>query len=171
MPPYLNNAEDWKSLWPILFITIGLSFLLAILSVNRAQRRNAEIVKECFVVLATFSMLGTVTGYLSAFSREPTLSSVLPAVLSLIGGITVILITKNKDDRITISTSVFLFALTLLIGSGWGATMRNRYEEYKDYEKIRNELIANAVLEDEINAFRKKLSLPPLQYIDTNKKQ
>ena len=57
-------------------------------------------------------------------------------------------------------TSVFLFAVTLLIGAEWGAVMRDTAEEYKVSEEY---LQKKSFLEAEINEFRSSLDLPPLQ--------
>ena len=74
-------------------------------------------------------MLGMVTGYLAGYSREPTLGTVLPSVLSLMGGLVVYLVGKESTSRVIVSVSMFVFALSLLIGCGWGAIMRGTVEE------------------------------------------
>lgn len=161
MPLYLNDTETWKSFWPIILLALGLAFLVAMLAGNNRQRRGQ--IKELFFVLASFSMLGIVTGYSAGLSRESVLGTVLPAVLSLIGGLAIFLIEKKVETRLIVSTSIFIFTLALLIGIGWGAFMREEAEEYK---KSADYLKKKAVIETEVNEFRRNLDLPPLQFDD-----
>jgi len=153
MPAYLINIEVWKSLWPILLGVFGLALLIAFLTGKRHERW------ELFFVILAFSMVGMVTGYLAGFSRAPALGTVLPAVLSLIGGLVVYLIGKNAESRFIVSISMFVFSLTLLMGAEWGAVMRATAEEI---EKSEMHLKHQAFIEAEVNKFRKKLDLPPL---------
>jgi predicted neutral ceramidase superfamily lipid hydrolase len=168
MPPYLNNIEVWKSFWPIPASAVVLSLIIALLAGKCHERR------EYFFVILAFSMLGMVTGYLSGFSRAPALGTVLPAVLSLMGGIVVYIIGKNSTSRIIVSVTILAFALTLMIGAEWGAVMRRADEEFvknvrraerradEEFAKSALYLKKRAVIEDEVNDFRRNLDLPPL---------
>ena len=95
-----------------------------------------------------------------SFSRESAIGAVLPAVLSLMGGLMIFLIGKNQESRMIVSISMILFSFTLLLGSGWGAVMRDIAKEYKKGEHY---LQQQAFIESEINEFRKNLDLPPLK--------
>lgn len=149
--------EIWKSLWPVILFPLAPSFLLTLIAQNSGQRYLAF--KELFFVFAAFSMLGMVTGYLSGFSREPALGAVLPAVLSLMGGLVVFLIGKNIESRVIVSASMLLFALTLLTGAEWGADMRDKSENYKNGEDY---LKQRAFIESTVNEYRRNLDLPPI---------
>jgi len=153
MPPYLENIEGWKSLWPIFVFVAALATGVTYVAGKKGQR------KELFLVLLAFSMLGMTTGYLTGFSRESAVGAVLPAVLSLMGGLLVFLVGQNKESRGVVSMSMFIFAVTLLIGTGWGAIMRDTYEKFQKSELY---LQQEAFIESEVNKFRKSRDLPPL---------
>lgn len=153
MPFYLTNVGLWKCLWPILLIVVILASGIAFLAGKSGQRR------ELFFVVAAVSMLGIVTGYLAGFSRAPAIGTVLPAVLSLMGGLVIFLVGRNSESRVIVSVSILAFSLTLLIGGGWGAVMRDTAEQYKKSEIY---LKQRAFIEAEVNEFRKNLDLPPL---------
>jgi uncharacterized membrane protein len=135
------------------FAAIVLSFVIVLIAGNRGERR------ELLTVLTSFSMLGIVTGYLTGFSREPAVSAVLPAVLSLLGGLTVFVVGKSRESRGMVSLTMFVFSLMLLLGSSWGAVMRDVAEKYKQSEQF---LDQQAYSEAQVNEFRRKLGLSPL---------
>lgn len=154
MPPYLTHVELWKSIWPILAVVILLATTISMLSSNKKQRI------ELFLVTLAFSILGMVTGYLTGFSRESAIGAVLPAVLSLMGGLMIFLVGKNPESRTIVSISMIVFSFTLLLGSGWGSVMRDVAGEHK---KSENYLKQQAFIEAEVNEFRTILELPPLE--------
>lgn len=161
MPPYLTHAELWKSIWPIIAIVVLLAFAAALL-VCKKNKTSEDIKKqkrEIFLVVLAFSSLGMVTGYLTGFSRESVVGAVLPAVLSLMGGLMIFLIGKSKESREIVSISMFIFSITLLLGTGWGSVMRGVSEAYSTSE-IR--LKQQAYIESEVNEFRLNLGLQPL---------
>jgi hypothetical protein len=162
MPPYLTHIELWKSFWPVPGFVVVFTLIIAFLFGKFHSR------SELFFVILGFSMLGIVTGYLSGFSRAPTLGTVLPAVLSLMGGLVVYMIGKDSSSRIIVSISMFAFALTLLIGVGWGSVMGYVDDEYRKSEiYLKNQ----AQIEAKVNTFRKKLDLPPLPVESKPQKQ
>jgi lysylphosphatidylglycerol synthetase-like protein (DUF2156 family) len=152
VPPYLLHLETWKAVWPLpvaaLLLTLGMFILV------RPQQDRADVAW----LLAAFSLLGLVTGYLTGFSREPVVGAVLPAALSLIGGMAVFMIGKDASSRQAVSLSVFIFTLGLVLGTGWGAVMRETAEDYLNSEHY---LKRRALAEDEIRQFREALGLPP----------
>jgi hypothetical protein len=153
MPPYLTNIAVWQSFWPIPVLAIVIAIIITFLSKKSQERR------ELFLVILGFSMLGIVTGYLSGFSRAPALGTVLPSVLSLMGGLVVYLVGRHSTSRVIVSLSIVAFSLTLFIGAEWGAVMRGAAEEYSKSEIY---LKKQAFIEAEVNDFRRKLELPPL---------
>jgi uncharacterized membrane protein len=153
MPPYFFQMEVWKALWPMPFAAIVLSFVIVLIAGNRGERR------ELLIVLTSFSMLGIVTGYLTGFSREPAVGAVLPAVLSLLGGLTVFVVGKSRENRGMVSLTMFVFSLMLLLGSSWGAVMRDVAEEYERSERF---LAQQVYIEAQVNEFRRELGLSPL---------
>jgi hypothetical protein len=162
MPPYLTHAETWKALWPMPLAALLVSALICSLFWKRGD------LKELFVVLASFSMLGLVAGYLTGFSRAPAVGAVLPAVLSLLGGVTAFILGRSRESRLLVGTMLFVFSLTLVIGSSWGAIMRDHAERFDQSEQT---LMRRAYIESEVNAFRKELGLPPLPDVRAPKEE
>ncbi|MGO9951617.1 MAG: hypothetical protein ACLPN1_05325 [Dissulfurispiraceae bacterium] len=153
MPPYLLDVAVLKSIWPIPILALTLALIIAICAGTSIQR------KELFLVSASLSMLGAVTGYLGGFSRVPAFGTILPAVLSLMGGLIVYLVGRHASSRVIVSVSIFAFSLTLLIGTEWGAVMRDLDEESRKSEMY---LKNRAFIEAQVNEFRQKLNLSPL---------
>lgn len=102
-------------------------------------------------------MLGLVAGYLTGYSRQPAVGAVLPAVLSLIGGLAVFLVGKDKTSRSVVSLSIFAFSISLVLGVSWGAVMRTTAEEYKKSETY---LKQRAYIEKQVRDFRRAYNLP-----------
>ncbi|MGD9851837.1 MAG: hypothetical protein AB7T38_11260 [Nitrospirales bacterium] len=171
MPPYLVHEEAWKSFWPMLLIALFLSIGLTFLGEKNTPQR-----KDLFLVLLAFAMLGIVTGYLTGFSRTPAIGAVVPAVLSLMGGLVVFLIGKNVESRSMICWAIFVFSFTLLVGSGWGAVMRGVHDNelmrqksnLDEFLKSEDYLKKQAFIESQVNEFRNNLGLPPLRDIGPN---
>jgi hypothetical protein len=77
-----------------------------------------------FVLLA-FSLLGFVTGQIMGQSREPAVMAVLPAVLTLLGGIVIYLVgAKGIQTQAIVASMVCCFAIALLIGVHFGGRLR-----------------------------------------------
>jgi hypothetical protein len=102
-------------------------------------------------------MLGSVTGLLAGQSRTAALGTVLPAVLGLVGGITVYLLGQDDRNRLLVSLSIIALSFTLFIASGWGARLREIAEDFRTSEA---ELKRAAFVERNVGRFRQKLGLP-----------
>jgi hypothetical protein len=161
MPPYLTHIEFWKSIWPMVGTVLLLALVVSLLNHDRKQRL------ELFLVVLGFSALGMVTGYLTGLSRESAVGAVLPAVLSLMGGLMVFLIGKAKESRNVVSISIVVFSFTLLLGSGWGAVMRDVAEKYNKGQYYLQYLKQQAYIEAEVNELRNALKLAPLKNSDS----
>lgn len=152
MPPYLTNIEIWKALWPLPITVLVLIALFY--GIVRPKKERIELV----LVLAAFSMLGLVAGFLTGFSRSPAVGTVLPAVLSLVAGLAVFLMGKDAAIRLLVSLSVIIFSTSLLLGTSWGAVMRQTAE---DYTVSISTLKQRALDELEVREYREALGLPP----------
>src|SRR5262245_33963646 len=74
-------------------------------------------------------MLGFVTGEVMGISREAAVGSVVPAVLTLLGGVAVYLVgSKGVEAQANVSAMVLCFAVALLVGSSFGAEERGQYD-------------------------------------------
>ena len=144
----------WNATWPL-----PLMALLVAASVSLIARRRADGGSwfAAFVVLASLSTLGAVTGALAGFARAPTLPFVLP-VLCLVGAIALVLISRAGEDmKILVSLCVFCLALTFWIGVNWGVALGTLST---DYEKSEAYFKARADIERAVRTYREKLGLP-----------
>ena len=151
MPPYLVHFETWKAFWPLPVTAIVLTALF--FSIVRPKEGKRDIA----LMLAAFSMLGVVTGYLTGFSRSPAIGAVLPAVLSLVAGLAVFLMGRDASSRTIVALCVLIFSIGLPLGTGWGALMRDTAEDYAMSEQV---LKQRALVEAEVREFREALGLP-----------
>jgi hypothetical protein len=85
-----------------------------------------------------FCLLGFVTGSIMSNSREPAVNAVLPAALTLLGGVAAFVVGQSDEARqLTVSCLVLGFALCLYIGSDYGATLRDNIDlAYSDNAKL-----------------------------------
>jgi hypothetical protein len=76
-----------------------------------------------------FSMLGFVSGSIMSDSREPTVAAVLPAVLTLMGGVAAFHIgSKGVENQVVICALIFVFSFSLYVGSFYGSEVRAQNE-------------------------------------------
>ena len=107
-----------------LLVSSGIA-LVATFGVFRSARSW-----HLFMAIFAFAMLGFVTGQIMAQSREPAVGTVVPAVLTLVGGVAVYVIgLKGVEAQINVSIMIFCFAFTLLVGSLFGAELRVKYDD------------------------------------------
>lgn len=151
MPPYLKSIAVWEALWPIPLAAALIAALLLFVYRPRASR------SKYFLVLLSFSLLGLVTGLLAGFSREAAMGAVLPAVLSLVGALAIYLVGVEKADQALVGVCVIALSLDLLIGSIWGAVLRDEYEREAKSAGAR---MRDALAEVEVREFRRELGLP-----------
>jgi hypothetical protein len=139
------------ALWPMplaSLFTSGVLFCVA---------RPSSHERDWFLAILAFAMLGLVTGTLAGFSREPVVGAVLPAVLSLVGGLAIYLIGAQRADRSLVGLSVIALAFDLFVGATWGAVLRNSDEEYRQGAAY---LERRALIDIEVRNFREALGLP-----------
>jgi hypothetical protein len=103
-----------------------------------------------FLAIFAFSALGFVTGHVMGISREPAVGTVVPAVLTLLGGVAVYLVgLKGAEAQANVSAMVLCFAVALLVGSLFGSRMRIEY----DYEAANPDRLRTRDLALEENKF------------------
>jgi hypothetical protein len=155
MPAYLTSLGMWTVVWPLPLIAFVISGVVYFLNRSKESRESS------FLVLLAFSMLGVVTGFLTGISRTAAVGLVLPAILSLVGGLGIFLIGTDPARRIIVSLSVFAFSVNLLVGSNCGAITRTIAEEQTFGS---NYLRKKALIEVQVREFRKALGLPEWPY-------
>jgi hypothetical protein len=131
---FLTDGPLWRDIVPVpLFAAI----VAAIVTIALGRRRRAEYPGIAAVVFA-IALFGLVTGVMTGQSRDPAVGTVLPGVLTLIGGIIVYLAgTKDMQAQLLVAIVVATFSLNLLIGSYWGARLRDDFEAYRESSAYR----------------------------------
>lgn len=123
MPGYLQSFEWLRTLWPLLLMAALVSFLLwvAYLAATPKPGRNGSapdsVRGKAILVIFSFSLLGETIGWLTGDSGHQVLASVLPAVLTLIGGLAVFLVGKQLPDATMIAAALSGLTLNLLVGA------------------------------------------------------
>ena len=85
------------------------------------------------------------------------MGAVLPAILSLVGGLAIYLVGVGKADQALVGACVIALSLNLLIGALWGAVLRDDFERGEKSAKTR---MKEALVKVEVREFRKSLGLP-----------
>ncbi|MDQ2733453.1 MAG: hypothetical protein M3Y55_00355 [Pseudomonadota bacterium] len=156
IPPYLSDSTLWWGLVPIpaLTILVALVFYATLVGANR--KAGAWLVVFPFTA---FLLLGLVAGYLTGLSRESAVGAVVPAVLTLMGGVAAVLIGRAANQAATLRVSglIVSFSIGLLVGTTWGSAMR---QAVTDFEASEKELIRRSLVELKVREFREALGLP-----------
>lgn len=98
-------------------------------------------------------LLGYISGYLTGISRTAAVASVIPAVLTFVGGLSIYLFGyKSGANVIAAGYSVFLFGFSIFYGIQVGAFERE-YEQTDRYIILSNQ-------EKTIRTYRQNLGLP-----------
>src|SRR5271157_4423658 len=133
MPGYMHSLEWLRTLWPLLVVTavisltVWLGYIQAVAPVRQAasaakvsagtdavsaqaepRTKGSRLRSEngkALLVIFSFSMLGVTIGWLTGDSGQQVLASVLPAVLTLIGGLAVFLVGKQYQDGTMIAAA------------------------------------------------------------------
>ena len=150
MPAYLTHQPCWETFWPLIITP----FFVALLVYAICFKQSARI--EIAIVALGFSSLGIVAGYLTGLSRQPAVGDLIPAVLSLIGALAVYIVGKSKNSRRMVGAVIFILSVSLLLGTIWGAVTRTETDVYL---KSKEYLIQRALVEKEVQDFRKALGL------------
>ena len=139
------------------------------------------VISSQLLPIFALALLGTATGVLAGLSRESAIGAVVPAVLSLVGGLSIYLLGLKKGDSKLVNGAVVALSISLILGTFWGAMMRSFAERdhanwqvdmerskilWKTQQERENVSLARRKLEaldeDALNTFRRKLGLPPL---------
>jgi hypothetical protein len=141
---------------PILF---GL-FLAGVFCLVTSFRTTPEhFLKRLTVNIKTFVgysvpiiVIGYISGYLTGVSRASAIGALVPAVLTLVGGLSLYLI-QETSNKIVIGYSLFMFGVSLFYGTQVGAYER----EYNQADRY----IFLSQQELEIRQWRKNNGLVP----------
>lgn len=132
MPTYIYEFRIWLEILPPIALASTVTLLLLLLSREFSQRRV-----DSFLVVFSMGFLGVVAGLVTGQSRDPAVGTVLPAVLSLIGALTLYLIAAKAAGQQKLTAIVVIaFVVDFLVGVHWGAHSRDQYEAYITSEEV-----------------------------------
>ncbi len=171
MLAWVTSPKVWE---PLLLVVASILFLGTVtwLLFAMVSGRAMRATFENLLVILCFASLGATAGILAASSDSSAVAPLLPAVLSLVGGIAAYLVTGQDErraaanDRLIVAACVTALSLALFTGAMIGAEMRGRadaYHESADYKKFRVDV------EREVEAYKRSLALKD-SLVDSEKK-
>ena len=167
MPLYLLSFDWIKILWPLLSIAgiVSLAVWFGYIKATSNQsavgaigdakaasstgarpgRAHATVSKtagggKALLVIFSFAILGLTIGWLTGDSGEQVLASVLPAVLTLIGGLAVFLVGKQFHDATMIAAAVTALTFNLLVGALLASEHGNLEKELQERDLLQKKI-------------------------------
>lgn len=105
-----------------------------------------------------FSIIGMTSGYLTGLSRVGAISALVPAGLTLVGGVAVYLFGKGGKPALLAAFAVVDFSVLMMVGTLIGGRERVATEQAENsYERKLKEI----QLEFALHRARQSLGLPP----------
>ena len=128
-----------------LLVSGSVSLLASVIThrLHKASTSNPSFSALFFAAFA-FSLLGFVTGELMGDSRESVVGTVIPAALTLLGGMAAYIVTsKGVREQAATSGILICFTFCLLVGSTLGIRLRVEYEtELQDPARLGQQAVA-----------------------------
>jgi len=154
VPEYMRHPEWFITIWPL--VMIALIITAGVLAVLGIAVGRSELLKA-FLIVFSFSILGTAVGWMTGDSGDPVLSAVLPAVLSLVGGLGVYLIGHTERDSAIVAAGISALAINLLVATLISA------QNARDYQQALAELdVAGIQMESRaLDSMEEKLGITP----------
>jgi hypothetical protein len=119
----LLTAAFFENLATAIAVCLVLTALTCIPPILIGFRK--ETTWHFTLAILAFCMLGFVTGSNMSDSREPAVAAVMPAALTLVGGIGAFLIgSQGVKNQVVVAALIFNFSLALFIGGYSGAELR-----------------------------------------------
>src|SRR5215467_5117063 len=126
-----------------------------------------------FVAVFAFSMLGFVAGDIMSNSREPSVSAVLPAALTLMGGVAAFQIgSKGVEDQAAVCALILVFSLGLYTGSFYGSEVRgdNTLSADRDIKLEKSHYLVDLQrLDDYVNLQKRKREYESEDQVDLSR--
>jgi hypothetical protein len=105
------------------------------------------------ILIMTVSTLGAVAGFAGGLSRVGVVGDVIPAALTLLGGLSVYLFGADRSKGVVVSLCSASFALALLLGYSTGTGRRTSIEHYETAQKVCFDAFTNSGLLANSEAF------------------
>jgi len=166
-------SDLWDSLWISLVLT-GISILIfgACYGVHWISLRFSRLKIAAVRVLAQgalfglpMSVIAMMAGFLTGASREPAVDALVPATLTLLGGLAMYMVGKGSLRGQVVGFAMLVFSINLMVGVSLGSISREKHEAYLESAGY---LKQQANTEFQVRSYRKGLGLP-MSPIDSGK--
>ena len=118
----------------IVLTIIGLSVIGSVLTLILFWVLAKKIPKDVlihFLMIVSISTLGAIAGFSGGMSRVGVVGEIVPAALSLIGGLSLYMFGVQRVTNILLPISISIFAVTLLLGFSFGANNREKRQTFE----------------------------------------
>jgi len=115
--------------YPLIGLVFFFNILVALIGALILRLIAKEAFWSAFFPVLALSLLGFVTGITMSSSREAAVGAVLPAVLTLLGGLLVYLTgSAGVPAQAPVSVMVVCFVFSFFFGAGTGSRLRVGFE-------------------------------------------
>jgi hypothetical protein len=171
MPAYLASDIGWITLWPLPLAALVAALIAAFFW-------KSLWISSAFLAMLSLGLLGITAGVLTGLSRDSAIGAVMPAVLSLVGGLALYILGLKHGDAKLVGSCVLSLSLALLAGTFWGSLLRSEAERediaWQDARKREEDSLARRKLqaldEVELAEFRSALGLAPIPQTATEER-
>ncbi|MGH6663750.1 MAG: hypothetical protein ACREB2_02445 [Pseudolabrys sp.] len=139
----------------LMSIIIGVVFAFAYSILRCCQPLLRTIGINLAVILSysiPISLVGYIIGYLTGDSRSPVVGSIVPSILTVIGGLSIYVFGTDNKYKTIIGYNVLVFVVMLFYGVTIGTNDRDGYRA--------DRLINLSEQEQRVRTFRKNIGLP-----------
>ena len=151
----------------IIYVIVG-SCAFFLRSISELSKPWSTRTKLSFSVGLQLSLpLGisaVVLGFLSGLSFEPSISSLITGLVSLISGSAIYIFGKDRAFILPVSLAILVFSLNLLAGTTLGSEVRDRAlynASVLARNRLLNDAISTSIIEFRVKTFRENLGLDP----------
>lgn len=137
----MMNNYAWKTLnigdfsLIILIFGICLSISLIFFGTFYFIKRIRFVSLYVLISCMTFGLLGYIVGFIMSMSREPSVDAIIPALLTIAGGLMIYVMTgKGLATRLVILCALASFSLNILVGTLSGSRLRASIEHYQRFQ-------------------------------------
>lgn len=129
LPSWIFDLELWGEFLPLPVFSLLVAAVVAVVACNPLIKKNRPNFMIILGLIFALSLLGLVTGKIMGQSRDGAVGAVMPAILTLLGGLLVyVMKTSEKRTQSLAAAGIVGFTLCLAIGINWGAKARQNAE-------------------------------------------
>ena len=151
----------------LVAVTVGLFMVVS--GRHRENGLMTRTVRLAWLSGVPFAIVGIAAGYMTGLSRESAVGALIPAALTIIGGLGIYLYGKSKRAAILATFTILNFTILLLIGILFGAGQRSESERIRESVDYQKKLIESEFI---LKQYKKGLGLekclPVQKYLEKN---